>query len=70
MNIAARLEAETKTFECTLVISAEAADAAGVDLSRFPRRTARVRGRGHPIDVFAIEDVSEIPGFGNTSPGR
>lgn len=62
INIAARLEALTKDYDCTLVVSAVAAQCAGVDLSRFPAHQARVRGRDEPVDVYAISDPAEISG--------
>jgi adenylate cyclase len=62
INIAARLEALTRDYDCTLLVSAVTAQCAGVDLSRFPTHQARVRGRGEPVDVYAISDVAEISG--------
>ena len=73
INIAARLEAKSKTYGCPLVVSAHAATAAGVDLSGFPRKSASVRGRGRPIDVFAVDDPAAIPELGGRAknvPGR
>ena len=63
INIAARLEAQSKIYGCPLVVSADTAAAAGVDLSGFPRKSASVRGRGQPIEVFAVDDPSAIPGL-------
>ncbi|MFQ5760796.1 MAG: adenylate/guanylate cyclase domain-containing protein, partial [Acidiferrobacterales bacterium] len=60
INIAARLEALTKDYDCTLVVSTVVAQYAGVDLSRFPTHQARVRGRGEPVEVYAISDLVEI----------
>ncbi|MDH3670098.1 MAG: 2Fe-2S iron-sulfur cluster-binding protein [Gammaproteobacteria bacterium] len=62
INIAARLEALTRNYDCTLLVSAVTAECAGVDLSRFPTHQARVRGRGEPVDVYAISDLVEISG--------
>ena len=56
VNIAARLEAKTKEYGCTLVISEETARHAGADLSAFPVHEAQVRGRTGLITVFAVDD--------------
>ena len=54
VNVAARLEAETKRRRCVVVISSACARAAGVDLSRFPEHTVTVRGRSEPVTYYAI----------------
>ena len=64
INIAARLEAQTKVHECGLVVSPEAARAAGVDLSVFPMHAADIRGRGEPVMVYAAPEPTELtPSF-------
>ena len=60
VNVAARLEAETKHRECTVVVSAACARAAGVDLSIFPEHTVTVRGRGDPVTYYAIADAAQL----------
>jgi adenylate cyclase len=60
VNVAARLEAETKRHGCMLVISAACADAAAVDLSAFERHTASVRGRGQPVSYYTIDDPQRL----------
>ena len=60
VNVASRLEAETKRHRCMLVISAACADAAGVDLSAFPRHTSKVRGRTKPVTSYAIGDARTL----------
>jgi len=57
VNVAARLEAETKTFNCPLVISQTTADGCGRDFSRYPRHSAALRGRSEPLPVYAIDDL-------------
>ena len=61
VNIAARLESETKTHGCTLVVSTALAGAAGVDLSSHPIHEAELRGRGGCVQVHAIDDPRELP---------
>ncbi|MFQ6022871.1 MAG: adenylate/guanylate cyclase domain-containing protein [Acidiferrobacterales bacterium] len=67
VNIAARLEDQSKVYDCTLVVSAITAERAGIDLSRFPRYEAPVRGRGEPVTVYAVPDPVDIPGL-DTDP--
>ena len=61
VNIAARLESETKTHGCTLIVSTALARAAGVDLSTHPVHEAELRGRGGCVQVHAIDDPRELP---------
>jgi adenylate cyclase len=60
VNVAARLESETKRHGCVVVISAACARAAAVDLTRFPEHTATVRGRNEPVTYYAIADPAAI----------
>ena len=60
VNVAARLEAETKHRECVVVVSAACARAAGVDLSTFPEHTVTVRGRADPVTYYAIADAAQL----------
>ena len=61
VNIAARLEAQTKTFGVPLVVSVAVAHHAGIDLSRFPTDRVTVRGRREPLDVHVIAEPEAIP---------
>ena len=56
INIAARLEAQCKTYGVTLVVSEDAARQAGIDLSPFQMHAAPVRGREEPVMVYAVRD--------------
>ena len=60
VNVAARLESETKRHGCVVVISSACARAAAVDLTRFPEHTAIVRGRSEPVTYYAIADPADI----------
>ena len=60
VNVAARLESETKALGCTLVVSTALTSAAGVDLSAYPLHEAELRGRGESVPVHAIDDPREI----------
>ena len=72
INIAARLEALSKTYHCTLVVSESTARAAGADLSGFESHIANVRGRGEPVTVYAINDPAELRFINDreTNPGK
>jgi len=56
VNVTARLEALTKDFGCTLVLSEEAAGHGGFDMSGCVKCTTGVRGRVGEISVYAIDD--------------
>jgi adenylate cyclase len=60
INVAARLEAQCKTYGVTLVVSKQAARHAGVDLSSFDLHQAPVRGREEAVVVYAVPDPSAI----------
>ena len=60
VNVAARLESETKTLRCTLVVSTALARAAGVDLSDHPLHEAALRGRGGSVQVHAVDDPRAV----------
>jgi adenylate cyclase len=60
INVAARLEQQSKVLDCALVVSATAATAAGVDLSGFPAHLLPLRGREVPIAVFAVADPEAL----------
>ena len=60
INIAARLEAQCKTFGVSLVVSEDAAQHAEIDLSSFDMHQTPVRGREEPVVVYAVPDPSTI----------
>jgi adenylate cyclase len=60
INIAARLEAQCKNYGVALVISADAAGNAGIDLGAFDMHEAPVRGREAPVAVYAVPDPKSI----------
>ncbi len=61
VNVAARLESESKSLGCTLVVSTALAGSAGVDFSAHPLHEAELRGRGESVPVYAIDDPQELP---------
>ena len=60
VNVASRLQDLTKEFNCPLVISAEAAREAGVNIAELTRHEVTVRNRGEALAVYAVEDVAKI----------
>jgi adenylate cyclase len=62
VNVAARLEEETKQHRCVLVVSAACAEAGEVDLSAFRRHTSSVRGCSEPVTYYAIREPHQLAG--------
>ena len=60
VNVAARLEAMTKTYGCKVVVSQVTAERGGLDVSEFPRHTADLRGRSETLPIFAIDDAEAL----------
>jgi adenylate cyclase len=56
INIAARLEGMTKSYGCTLVVSAETLGHAETDPRNAELHHVRVRGRDERLDVYAVAD--------------
>ena len=63
VHVASRFQDLTKEYACQLVISAQVAERAGLDVSGFPRHELAVRNRTEPIVIRTIEDVGEISGL-------
>jgi adenylate cyclase len=61
VNVASRLESATKVAECQLLVSAEVPKKGGVDLSAFPVRSLKVRGRDEPLHVHVIPLATDLP---------
>jgi adenylate cyclase len=61
VNTASRLEGLTKEFGCQLVMSAEVAAKAGVELPEAERHEIAVRGRDERLTVLAIGDARALP---------
>jgi adenylate cyclase len=60
VNTTARLESLTKEFNCSVIISRRAAEAAGLDMSAFKLYEAPVKGRTATVEFYALETVPEI----------
>ena len=60
VNTAARLESLSKTFDCPLVLSRGAAEAAGLALPAETLRQVTVAGRVEPVWVHALDAVPNL----------
>ncbi len=60
VNIASRLQELTREFGVPLVISEDAARAAGLNVSPFAPRKLQIRGRSTPLVVYAVDSVSTL----------
>ena len=59
VNIAARLEAQTKELGAPLVVSAITAAEANFDVSGCTEHIVAIRGRDEPLTVYAVEKLGE-----------
>ena len=60
VNTTARLESLTKEYDCTLILSRQAAAAAGLDLAGETLHQAPVKGRMESVEFYALKTVPEI----------
>ncbi len=60
VHVASRLQDLAKQYHCQLIISATAAQRAGIDVSGFPRHELTVRNRTEPVAIRAIEDLASV----------
>lgn len=60
VNIAARLESLTKDYDCPLILSAAAAEVAGLDASAWVRHDVAVKGRTGSVSFFALPDAPQV----------
>jgi adenylate cyclase len=69
-NIAARLEAMTKEFQCTVIVSEAVFEAAGLgsDLDVGRRREVAIRGRDGSMSVIGISRYEKLQGLCHLAP--
>lgn len=60
INLAARLEALTKDYQCNVVASVNTFRHAGTATDGFTQHSVQVRGKQQSVDVYAIEDVAAL----------
>jgi adenylate cyclase len=58
VNLASRIEALCKPYGAELVVSAHAAEVAGIDTAAWRRETAAIAGRQGAIDVLVLADAA------------
>jgi adenylate cyclase len=61
VNTCARLESLTKEFGCVVIISRQAAEAAGLRLAGHPLHQAPVKGRVEPVEFYALATLADLP---------
>jgi adenylate cyclase len=60
VNTCARLESLTKEFDCAVIISRQAAEAAGLHLDGKPLHHAPVKGRKAEVEFYALRRLDEL----------
>ena len=60
VNTCARLESLTKEYGCAVVISRQAAEAAGLKLNGEKLHEAPVKGRREPVQFYALGSLAEL----------
>jgi adenylate cyclase len=60
VNTCARLESLTKEYGCAVVISRQAAEAAGLNLNGEKLHEAPVKGRREPVQFYALGSLAEL----------
>ena len=60
VNTAARLESLTKEYDCALVLSRRAAEAAGLDLAGQELHAVAVKGKVQKVEFYALQTIPEI----------
>ena len=63
VNVAARLQDMTKTLNCTVVISQEVCDTAGIAADGFAQADVSIRGRDQPMTVRTVTDPTLLAGL-------
>ena len=61
VNLASRLQDQTKRFDCQLVISEPVAQRAGLDMSGFRHEQITVHNRAGEVGIYIVDDVASLP---------
>ncbi len=59
VNTCARLESLTKEYDCAVVVSRAAAEAAGLRLEGQELREAPVKGRTQMVEFYALQTLAD-----------
>jgi len=60
VNTCARLESLTKDYECLVILSRQAAEAAGLRLDGQELHQAPVKGRNEPVEFYALRTLDDL----------
>jgi adenylate cyclase len=60
VNTCARLESLSKDYGCPVILSRQAADAAGLKLDGCELHQAPVKGRKEPVQFYALQSLNEL----------
>jgi adenylate cyclase len=60
VNTCARLEGLTKQYDCPVIVSRRAAEAAGLDVADLALHEVQVRGRVAMVEFYALRDLPEV----------
>ena len=60
VNTCARLESLTKEYDCLVIISRQAAEAAGLRLVGHELHQAPVKGRNEPVQFYALKTLDDL----------
>ena len=60
VNTCARLESLTKDYDCAVIVSRQAAEAAGLRLVGHPLQQAPVKGRNEPVQFYALKTLDDL----------
>jgi adenylate cyclase len=61
VNTCARLESLTKDYDCLVILSRQAAEAAGLRLVGHELHQAPVKGRDEPVEFYALKTLADLP---------
>ncbi|MGA7958810.1 MAG: adenylate/guanylate cyclase domain-containing protein, partial [Xanthobacteraceae bacterium] len=61
VNTCARLESLTKDYGCAVIISRQAAEAAGIRLVGHELHQAPVKGRMQPVEFYTLATLADVP---------
>ena len=60
VNVCAHLESLTKEYNCPVIISRLAAEAAGFDLDDRELHRATARGLSQPVEFYTVAGLSDL----------
>jgi len=61
VNTCARLESLSKDYGCAVILSRQAAEAAGLRLEGCELHQAPVKGRTEQVQFYALQSLVELP---------